>query len=620
MADSSKAKDFHFPGMISQWLGYVSSIDKTNIVENALVKGSQNIYKKLSGTMAVREGQKRLGVANTTESSCSSAFVWSTSWGVVYKMVIANSNLYVVIDNIWYSLLSSLTKTRYVFDKYWDNSEKKDRLLFVNGTDDMFHWSGGYAVIDSTTSNSITKTGTTSWAEVGFSTTSGQKTVVINGTTYTYTGGETTTTLTSVTPDPTGEANGSTVLQSVFTNSNSPATNFLSDFIKVINNQVYVGSYTSRLIYMSDNADFTDYTVPSPQLSGSPGLFVLDNTAKGIGVRQGKAHVGFGQNGWAVISFEIVSNDNVLTRVNTIDIKPISLLQAPLAHEFIDNIGDNLIYLAQDQQLRSFGDFNNLFGVGYPSLSQEVATELSEETFTGGGLKSIGEYIYITAPNSGKVYLRQERTSIDIEGNIVAERLWHSPFIWNATFIDQASGVVIAFSNANPQIYQVWDTGQWHDDSPADEALPYSCIMALGYRGESRRQGLWVFDKTFTEGYMTLGTPLNLLINYNYQGSTGAINMPINSVAKPAFLFESPIASLGEASLGDESLGDQISSDINQETLAKFKVINSVSIVNCFEWQPVFYSDTVDAQWEILAVATNAEVALEQDATFIINK
>jgi len=619
MPNSSKSKNFEFTKMVDNWQGYVSSKDKTNVAENILVRGSLNVYKKVSGNIAVRPGQKRQGVANTTASPCSSEVVWNTSWGAIRTMVVADTKLYVVIDEVWYPLLTGLTSTRYVFDNWWDNTEKKDRVLFVNGTDDMFHWSGGYAVIASTTANTITKTGTTFWAQEGFSTTTGEKTIVINGTTYTYTGGEATTTLTGVTPDPTGEANGSNVLQAVQTDTNSPASGFNSDFIKVINNQVYVGSYTSRLIYMSSNTDFSNYTVPSPQLSGSPGLFVMDGTGKGIGVRQGNACVGFGTSGWAVISFELVSNNNILTRNNKIDIKPVAVLQAPLAHEFIDTVGDNLIYLGQDHQVRSFGDFNNLFVAGYPSLSDAVETELEEEDFTGGSLKCIGEFIYITAPNSGKVYLRQERTDVSYEGNVVAEKLWHAPFVWNATFIDVIDGVVVAFSNANPQIYEVWNTNQWHDDSPSDENLPYTCVMALGYRGESRRQGLWSFDKQFTEGYITPGTPLSCTINYNYQGATNTVDMIINSVSQPAYIFSASSSSLGDSSLGDESLGSG-GDESDVESLTKFKVINSLPIINCFEWQPIFSSDTADAQWEILATTTNAEPEREQDATFIINK
>lgn len=607
------SKNFEFPNMQTEWGGYFSSVDKTKVAPNLMVSGSKNIYKKLSGNLAVRPGQKRQGVANSTMSACSSEFVWNTSWGEFYTMVVADTKLYVVVDEVWYILQSSLTSTRYVFDNWWNNSLKKDQLLFVNGTDDMQMWNGGFGLISSTTANTIVLDRTITESRI----TAASGSVVVNGTTYAYTGSAGST-LTGVTPNPTGEANGSGVLQVVTVSSNTPAADFNADFLKVINNQVYVGSYTSRLIYMSQDTDYTNYTVPSPQIAGSPGLFVMDGVTKGIGVRQGNACIGFGSSGWAVISFDLVSNSGVLTRTNKIDVKPVAVLQAPYAHEFIDNVGDNLVYLGQDQQVRVFGDFNNLFVAGYPSLSQEIATELMEENFTSGSLKCIGEFIYVTAPASGKTYLRQERTRVSEDGTIVAERLWHAPFIWNATAIDQIDGTVVAFSNANPQIYEVWDTGQWYDDSPSGEELPYSCVIALGYRSNNRRQGLQQFDKLFTEGYILEGTPLNFTINYDYQGSTQAIDGIINSVARPTTLFAGDdAASLGDSSLGDEPLGD---GEVSTFGLAKFKNINSIADVNCFEYQPIIYSDTANAQWELLALATNAQKSDLQDATFIINK
>ncbi len=804
MTDSSKAKSFEFPRMVDNWAGYISSADKTNVAENVYVRGSQNIYKKLSGTLAVRQGQLRQGVANTTVSPCSSEFVWNTSWGSTYTMVISDSKLWVVADKIWYSLLTGLTSTRYVFDKWWDDAQKKDELLFVNGSSDMQMWGGGFGTIKSTSGTAIslkgnnsaltsitttsgtapfvsdfnsllgtsfegsivfssnptngqtlilningtavtihfvsvigavagnvlisgtlagtltnllgllTAPGTTSATQValsggnqtlvGYITWAGTNTVTINGTktlfqdgfndatfstigssttqfditnpsgttfrytwdttgtdpaitpttvpvgtyilleasnfsavntgiftvtavgtnyfeitnasglaennktigtgfiyvkytkvvvidgvTYAYTGGTSTTTLTGVVPTPSGIVANDGVIQAVITYPNTPAQGFNADFIKVINNQVYVGSYTSNLTYISDDTDFTDYTIPSPRVSGSPELIILGGTGKGIGVRQGNACIGYGANGWAIVSFANQTVGTDLTNVTTVTNKPVALLQAPLAHEFIDAVGDNLIYLSQDQQVREFGDFNSAFVAVFPSLSQEVATELMNEDFTGGGLRCIGEFIYVTAPDSGKTYLRQERTRVDAGGAVVSEKLWHSPFIWNATRVDQIDGVIVVFSNANPQIYEVWDTGQWHDDSPSDEPLPYSCILALSYRGEQRRQGLWSFDKQFTEGYITQGTPLNLLMNYNYQGTTNAIATVINSVMQPAYIFQTALASLGDNSLGDEPLGNGGISDSAEDpdSLPKFKVINSLSIINCFEWQPV---------------------------------
>lgn len=709
--NTSKAKDFEFKNIINNWAGYVSSVDKTNIKENYLVQGSLNVYKKLSGTLANRFGLKRLGVANSTYSAISSEYVWYTSWGATYTMVVSNYNLYVVKDNVWYSLLSGLSKTRYVFDKWWDNTEKKDRVLLVKGDADLQHWSGGMAIINGLTSvvtainttptaggsnyvpgdiltitlgttdatvtvTSVTTSGITtgivngitlttggsgyttgagklttggagtgctveittvssptantltlqdvskSWIQYGFaSNTVAEKKIIISGTEYTYTGGETTNILTGVTPSPIGIADGTMAIQKVITESNKPSSTFKNDMIKVIGNQAYIASYSGRQVFVSQDIDFKNFTVPSPQIAGSPALLTMDGNIKGISVRQGNAHIGFGAGGWAVISFSLTSNNNVLVRSTKVDIKPTALLQAPLAHEFIDTVGDNIIYLGQDNQVHSFGDFNNLFVAGYPSISQEIATELSSEVFTNGALRSIGEFIYITAPISGRVYLYQVRSSVNSDGTINAERLWHAPFVWSATRVDQIDGVVVAFSNSNPQIYQCWDTNQWYDDSPSDEHLPYTCSLALGYRGESRRQGLWSGDKYYTEGYIAGGTALSLQLNYNYQGYTNVLNLVVNRTDRPAYLFQQNLSSLGDTSLGEQTLGNGGITDLtNNNPLAKFKNINSITITNIFEWQPVYYSDTTDARWEVLAVGDNFKEEKEQDAAFIINK
>ena len=608
----SKTKDFKFPNTQTQWQGYVSSFDKTNLAENVLVGGSQNVYKKLNGNLAVRPGQKRRGVANSALSACSSSFVWNTSWGATFTPVIANSKLYIVADNVWYVLQSSLTKTRYVFDKWWNNTLKKDQLLFVNGTDDMQMWSGGFGLISSTTATTIVLDRTIT---ASLLTASG--TVVVNATTYTYTGSSGST-LTGVTPNPTGEANASGVLQSVVVSTNTPAADFLTDFIKVINNQVYCGSYTSRLIYISQNTDYTNYVVPSPTIAGSPELITLDGAAKGIGVRQGQAYVGFGSGSWASIVFTDITVGTTLTRKTTVDVKPVATGQAPYAHEFIATVGDNIVYLAQDQQVRYLGSANTAFVTVYPSLSQELATELAEETFTGGTLTSIGEFIYITAPNSGKVYLRQERTRLDQNGTVVAERLWHSPFVWNLVKVDDLNGTTIGFSNANPQIYDLWDTNQWYDDSPSDEALPYECVASLSYRTGGKRENLQSFDKVFTEGYIVPGTSLQLTVNYNYQGAENILSQYVNSVAYPATYFAPAPSSLGDSSLGEESLGT--GGTETDEGISKFKNINQFSLTNCFEYQPVYSSNETNAQWEILAVGTNATQEGEQQPTFLINQ
>lgn len=780
--NQSLAKNFEFK-LVDSWLGYNSANDKTNISDSVYVEGSLNVYKKISGNLAVRPGLKRIGEANSAESGVSSEFIWNTSWGATLPMWIADNKLQVRYNGIWYTLLDNINYTRYVFDTWWNDTEKKDRVLFVHGTSDIQHWSGGVATIESTTASvagvisvlnttpttagsdyslndvltisagsgtatalvtalynnvitsvaipgpgsgytvgntlsveggqggtvrvdsvdgggsilsisivnsgrnyhistqsasggsgtgalvsinsvgtggiatlqllaggsgysvasgiltsggtgtgatvqvtsistsaTITKTGSTTWQQDGFSTTSGEKTLIINGIEYTYTGGESTTTLTGVTPDPSTVTPGSVALQSVITVPDKPVAGFNNDFIKVINNQVYVGSYTSRLCYISANDDFTNYTVPTPRTPGSPELLTLDATLNGIGVRTGKAYISIGSGEWAVISFTDITVGDTLTQQTTVDVKPIAKLAAAYAHEFIANSGDNIIYLSKDQQVRTFGDFNNSFVAAYPSLSQQVSTELMAENFSGGGLKCIGDFTYLTAPASGKTYLYQVREAVNEFNQVVSERLWHAPFTWNATRVDEINGEVVAFSNANPQVYQVWDTGQWHDDSPSDEPLPYSCVLAHSYRGKDRRQGLWTFDKVFTDGYATPGTLLNLTVNYNYRGITNNPTVPINSIERPTTFFTPSVGSLGDSSLGDKPLGQELFISSESDDVSKFKNINSLPLINCFEYQLIYSSDTVDANWEILANGTNAHVDNDQDATFLINK
>lgn len=784
MADQSIAKNFDFK-TISEFGGYVSSRDKTNLTANTVVVGSQNVYKTDSGIWEVRPGQKRLGEANSALSAITSEYVWNTSWGTTLPLVVSDSNLYVVYgtSSTWYSLLSGLTETRYVFDKWYDATQAKDRLLFVNGTSDLFNWSGGISTIASgnfsagqvaqlsniptaaganytvgdiltittggtlctarvdsvgtgtvltvsvpeggrgysvgdvltlgggdfgtgctvtvaslgsvsygdiatvtlttgglgyfaggyyrptggsgnsafiststvSTGGSVTgvtlltpgsgyTTGTgkatsggtgtgctlnivtidtgsilkldtdTSFIEDGFST-SGSIKIGGNTFTYNYAVGNY---LVGVSPDPSSVVSGTVGLQTVTTYSNFLPNNAKSDFIKVINNRVYSGSYNSRRINISSSIDFTNYAVPATTTPGSPNLLILDSNAKGIGVRQGNPHIGFGTSSWMIVTYPTHTNSaGVLVEQITPDVKPVSKLAAPYAHEFIDTVGDTLVYLAQDQQVRTFGDFANLFTPKYPSLSQNIKTELEGEVFTGGALKCIGDMTYLTAPNTGKVYIYEVRESPDSQGNIVAERLWFAPFVWGITRVDTFNGLIYGFSSSNPQIYQLWDTNQWYDDSPSDEELPYSCILAFAYRTTSNRVDLQQFDKTYSEGYMSLGTPLNLQINYNYEGSTNQISTTVNSVELPAYTFAPSVSSLGDETLGESPMGDElVESDV---FLPKFKVINSLSEINCFEWQPIYYSDSANARWGILATGANARLASEQPV-YIINK
>lgn len=635
-----KAFDDNFDfTVINNFEGYVTSKDKTNVAPNVLVRGSKNVYKKDTGTISIRDGLKRYGEADSTFQGIVSAYEWDTSLGFQRALRVlgetsdgaADGKLQVMstavdgVTPIWYDLESALTLTRYVLDSYWNATEVKDSLLMVRGDDNIYKWSGGLAVVAAQAAAGSTLTledATSTWVLNGFSGTAGQLKFKINGsaTEYEYTGGQGTATLTGITPALPAITADTVILQSIITSTDEPAANFINDFIKVIGNQLYCGSYTSRLVYVSANDDFTDFSVPAARVAGEPFLLTLDENPTGITVRQGNAHIPAGLFSWYVISFQEIAVGTDLVESVNVDKQEVAAQTTALAHEFIDTVGDDIIYLDQEGQVRIYGIFRNIIQAKYPSISQQIRQELQGVDFSGGALRAIGDFVYVTAPISGVVYLHETREAIDGNGNVIAERLWHPPQTWQTARVALINGVEYAHSSVNPQLYQMWDTEQWHDDSPSDEPLAYTATAAFSYQqADGRRQGMTALSKVYFEGYMTQGTELLGLVLSDYQGANGAAGIVVNSVESPADFFTGAFSpSLGDSSLGENPLGMGLSEEEeSQENLPKFRTINDTGVVNCFEFQVVVYSQEPGSRWEILAWGTNAGITLNQQATFL---
>jgi len=621
------ADNFEFDLDIAPFNGYDSTTDPTIVEQHILVRGSQNVYQKISGTIANRPGRKLIdSVVDATQAPIKSAFIWNTSLGFSYAMRVANGNLQffsaITGTGAWYTLMSSLATAnqRVVFSPWFDNvTDKKDLLLWVMHDKNTYKWDGGVALFVSAINNTSITLDRTAITN-GFASSG---TVTINGTTYAYSG-VSGSTLTGVTGDASAQAVNSVVYSTVKTNSNIPTNDFTNDFIKVVNNQLYSGSYTDQRIFLSKNTDYTDHSSSATRLTGEGDTIILDDTGKGIGVFQGQAVCFAGTSLAYLISFTQLTVGSVLGEQTKRQIFNLGNLVAAQGHEFIDTLSDNVLYLDQNNQLRSLGNFKNFFTTKAVIMSLQVQTELSEENFTGGSLRVVndarGDLCYITAPISGKTYLYLERITLTAQGDVVTERIWQPPQQWNISRVDSFNGVTIGFSNSNPQMYQLWDTLQYHDDSPSGQ-LPYTSIMLTGYHNgnQGRRQGKRIFEKVFWEGYATPGTQLYGALYYDYQGSTTLLSVIISDKTSGFTtnqLFTGLVPpSLGDASLGDNPLGDGLNTlPDDQATLAKFRVINDVQPIDCFEYALMVYSSTADDRWEIISLGTNARVSESQAA------
>ena len=615
--------------LVKRFLGYNSARDGTNLDPRYLIRGSKNVYRKESGTIASRPGLKRRGSADTTAEGVISSFDWEASNGVFKEVRIANSKLEVESDivesgtYVWYTLQDSLTNTRYVFDTVWDDTNKKDFLVFVRGDSNLFRWDGGIGLISSTTSNTIVFASNV--LDLGFNPTSGS--VVINGATYTYSGSSSAT-LTGVSPNPTGEADGSVVISAVVTNANTPASGFNGDFVKTIRNQLYVGSYNSRLGYISKKDDYTDYTQGTPRSPGDGEVITMDDNCRGIGVIGGEAYFAAGFSDWYRVRFNQITVGSTLTEQALVDKLELSGLEAALGHEYISNTGGFISYLSRDKQVKLLGTFTNEQQTKPATLSLPIKDELRNQTFnpvqgstSGGELRNVGGRLYLTTVSGGTTYVHETREVLDERGQVVAERLWQPPQIWGISRIALIDGIEYGHSIANPQIYQLWDTDQWSDDSPDDEQLPYDCVMRMSYRNHQSRVALKNFDMIFYEGYMPQGTQLKGRAYIDYQGSNTLHEFDINKTTitqKLVTFFSSFLTpGLGDSSLGDNPIGQGLTdSETSQIQLPKFRKIVDVAKVDNFEYSLEVYTEDLDSRWEILAIGTNTKKS-ELSPTFL---
>lgn len=778
-------------GTMRPFRSYRSAPDPTTVAVGTLIGGSQNVFKSLLGTICNRFGLKRRGPADSTVAGVISSFEWQTSLGATRILRATNGKLQVEYDTgaviTYIDLLSGLSAAQQLFSfaAWWDDSEQKDELIFVNGEQEINMWTGGMGVIASTTSNSITLDDTDFVQRLGFSDTG---TLLIGGVEYDYTGagvlenqvysqtstnldpalsttvwhgqlfttsaagtgiaravitvraagssaitsrfnayiytdnagqpgtlvGSTTGTIpgahssgdfpvtftfteidaspltnyhlvislvtsattfevltgnsagvgtnissdsgaswsaengylyatiyentvdgdtfTGVTPDPSALTAGTVVVQAVTVSTETSSgnefanvfgVNFTNDFINVIGNQLYIGCYNARTVWMSDISNYLKFNGSGLRQPGEFNVYILDTNARGATAKAGQTGnvVLFGSQGdsYSIVrtteTLEVSSGVFAYVENETIEKQTSSDLSSPLGQDFIESIGDTIIFLDESNQLRQFGSLKDLHTPVYPILSLDVYTELQTIDFTGGEIRSVsdttGETVYLVSPVSGVTYIYQIRYQIGEDGNLNAERIWQPPFIIGASRIAVIDGTTYVYSNANPQMYQLWDTDQFSDDSPSDEPIPYESHAIFAYMSGKERYQQIFFDKIYYEGYMTTGTNLYNNVYQEFQGAknilTVTVNKPTNPGRKVAIFYDSTQApSLGDVSLGEVPLGEGVTSQ-SPGQIPKFRAIRTAGATDIFEFALDMFSVDLDSQWQLLTIGVNVQ-------------
>jgi len=603
--------------LVDKYLGYRTLEDKTNMPAGFLVSGSQNVISTPGNRFGKRQGYTIDGQVDNSDAGTVSSFDFETSKGDERNVKVANGKMqyryiasagdywngttFTAGQVYWIDLLTGLTSAQEEceFTTFYDfSTEKVTFMLFVNGESNIKEWNPALTTMLSATVNTITKTGTQTWAEAGFNI-SHNKTVVINGTTYTYTGGETTTTLTGVTPSPAAQVVQSVVHQGILTTANSAMSGLPSTFkntnIDTLNNQVHLSAIDLNEIYISKTNNYKDYSFSTPRTVGEGARLIIDSPNGFFIAQENEMYISAGRDDWWRVEFEQQTDDTqFLEQANAVPLKT-STGQGAFSQSAIFKVKNSVFFINREPALDELGRVLNNFAVPLvQNYSDPIKPNFDAYDFTGASGVYYKYNIYIAVPAEGLVLIYN-----------IQQEYWEPPQTMPISRFAVIGGELYGHDSGNPQTYKLF-TGS-NDNGFAIDARAY-----FSYNNYGTRSRMKTFSDFYLEGYMSGNTDLTTSIVYEIDGCAKTASYTISGDDSQIVCVYTNDASLGKTSLGKNPLG---STTLAQAiTPPKFRVDLPFNQNPFYEIQVQFSSNDSDSDWSILAFGPRVAIAPDDNS------
>lgn len=602
-------------------LGYRNREDITNLPPGVLTVGSQNVLSNISERIQMRQGYALDGAINTSNAPILSSFDWNTRGNGERNMRAgfntsgSNGKLQFRFESAsgdvtWTDLKTSLTNTRLNYTTFWDATELLRLCLFVAGSSFIYEWNGAVTTFASATANTITKQGSSTWAQAGFYTTRDKK-VVIEGTEYTYTGGETTTTLTGVTPDPTagGHTAGDSVHQQVVTTANSsmtdlPAT-FTNDLISTLNNQVFVGSLASPTFYASTGSDYKDFSFTAPvRLPGEGATGTLDDNIVAFKPQEDVMYISAGANFFyntqLTLSADLTSESFSIQRLKT------TPLQGAYSQAFMSNMKNNIIMLTKEPTLDIFGRLEDILGTPQTkNISDSIKLDFDQYDFDDGSIFYNKYFIYLAVPKESLIRIYN-----------LATNAWEAPQTIPVSRFYTVGGELYGHSYQTSESYKLF-TGYADRVTETSSGNPIQAIANFSYQNFGSRTALKSVSEFYIEGYINQNTDLSCSVTYEIDGCATQQTFTVDGADTQIVCIGSGNNALGKYPLGSQPLGGQTTNSLTGLP-PKFRVVKTFAPQNFYECQFSFTIYGLDQRFELLAFGLNATPST--DTNFAISQ
>ena len=596
--------------------GYISKPDITNTGAGYLVVGSKNVSINTSSMLEFDKGYRLDGAISSVVAPITSAFDFENKSNgevnirVGFRDSTSNGKMqfrYQYGTTVtWVDLLTGISKDVWRFTTFWNETELTRLCLMVNGDGNVYEWNGAVASVASNTVNTITKIGTRTWAEDGFNITAG-KSIVVAGVTYTYTGGETTTTLTGLAGLPTF-----TVGASVHQLSTSVATttivnmpsNFKPDLIATLDNQIYYGSTLNQNIWVSKFGNYKDCSFTTAGRLPTEGATArLDALIIGFEPQEKFMVIHAGQSQIYETKFTLSSTQ--ATEKFDVERKKTGKKQAAKSQEFITKAINDSYFLTNEPSFQSYGRVSNNFAINQLSnISDIIGNDMNILNFTGGQAFYLRQYLYITVPVSSYIY----RYNMDTKA-------WQSPYYCPVTRLYSVNGELYAHSSTTSESYKLYVGGAARATTDAD-GLPMEYIANFSYINFGTRTQKKTITEMFSEGYIDISTDVSAISNFETGGCGSSVDFTIDGENTKYVCLPTEGNSFGKSSFGSEPIGGYATENL-LGLPPKFRVFFTSVPINFFEVQPRYYAFGKNINFQLLSFGYDIRASKDKN---IINK
>lgn len=581
--------------LVTAPIGYFNKREVTLQDPRALVKGSKNMLINDSDKVATRKGFTLDGQARTVTKKTDSDYDFISRQGTITlrsnQGATANTGKLQVRTEytpgtiLYADLMTTLTYTEFCYTTWWNATESLRELIFVDHTTSIRKWSGGLAYIASNTATTITLSGSNTWAQMGFYVSLSGRSITIPGYgTFTYTGGESSSTLTGLTALPAIPV-GTVAFQGIVTITSltgvSPA--ITPNVCMTRNNQIWYGDVSTSTIWGSKNTDYTDCSFTSPlRLPGEGFKITLDNFVVALTQDSDSNYVFAGLDDLYKIDFVLNTTGTTAGESITVTKLRAGSGQAAISQKAVIPVKNGIMYITNEKTLSWLTSVQNVFTPQSLPISDPIKLDFDALDLTGSTGIFFKNEIWLAIPAENLTYIYSFN-----------KQLWQPPQTLPLSGFSIIGDNLYGHSNSSDETYLL-------NNGDTDNGVTIEYAAAFAYQQYGNRGYLHSFDEFFAELYMVTSSIVTCTHYYEYLGSTLIVPKTIKGTDMGLKFAPSVDSNLGKNNLGKDPLGGT-SSDISD--LNKYRVIWEMKRVDFFEHQVIF---TGTGYFEILAHGPNA--------------